>query len=111
MADDLSARVNDGLAGFDTTMGFRMVRATPDEVVVEYVVQEKHLQPYGIVHGGVWHVPPVDHLRTSGRWHAARHLVTSVLGDVVSRRHWIGFGHELCQIAHASALVSITARS
>jgi 1,4-dihydroxy-2-naphthoyl-CoA hydrolase len=53
MADDSSARMNDGLAGFDTAMGFRLVRATPEEVVVEYVVEDKHLQPYGIVHGGV----------------------------------------------------------
>ena len=34
-------------------MGVRMVRASRDEVVLEYDVDERHLQPYGIVHGGV----------------------------------------------------------
>ena len=39
--------------GFDTAMGFRYVRASADEVVVEYEIGPKHRQPYGIVHGGV----------------------------------------------------------
>ena len=40
-------------AGWDTAMGFRYLRATRDEVVVEYEVGAVHRQPYGIVHGGV----------------------------------------------------------
>jgi 1,4-dihydroxy-2-naphthoyl-CoA hydrolase len=39
--------------GFDAAMGFRYVFASRDQVVIEYDVEEKHLQPYGIVHGGV----------------------------------------------------------
>lgn len=39
--------------GFDQAMGFRFVSATRDEVVLEYEVSDAHLQPYGIVHGGV----------------------------------------------------------
>ncbi len=39
--------------GFDAAMGFRFVRASRDEVVVEYEIGEIHKQPYGIVHGGV----------------------------------------------------------
>ena len=34
-------------------MGVTFVRATPDEVVAEWTVGPQHLQPYGIVHGGV----------------------------------------------------------
>ena len=34
-------------------MGVRFVRATADEVVAELVVGPVHLQPLGIVHGGV----------------------------------------------------------
>lgn len=49
----LAQMVRDGLAGFDAAMGFRMVRASRDEVVLEYAVEERHQQPYGIVHGGV----------------------------------------------------------
>jgi uncharacterized protein (TIGR00369 family) len=41
------------MGGFNAAMGFRIVRASPDEVVAEYEVEDKHLQPYGIVHGGV----------------------------------------------------------
>jgi len=41
------------LCGFDEAMGIRVVEAGPDEVVLEYKVEERHLQPYGIVHGGV----------------------------------------------------------
>ena len=40
-------------AGWDGAMGFRYVRMTRDEVVVEYDVADIHKQPYGIVHGGV----------------------------------------------------------
>jgi 1,4-dihydroxy-2-naphthoyl-CoA hydrolase len=39
--------------GFDAAMGFRFVSATRDEVVIEYTVDERHHQGYGIVHGGV----------------------------------------------------------
>jgi len=40
-------------SGFDKAMGFRIVHATLDEVVLEYDIDERHHQPYGIVHGGV----------------------------------------------------------
>ncbi len=39
--------------GFDRSMGFHFVTVSADEVVIEYTVNEQHLQPYGIVHGGV----------------------------------------------------------
>ena len=39
--------------GFDAAMGFRPLRVSRDEVIIEYDVEAKHLQPYGIVHGGV----------------------------------------------------------
>jgi uncharacterized protein (TIGR00369 family) len=41
------------VAGWDAAMGLRYVRATRDEVVIEYDVAAIHRQPYGIVHGGV----------------------------------------------------------
>lgn len=41
------------LGGFDGTMGFNLVRATAEEVVIEYEIDDRHRQPYGIVHGGV----------------------------------------------------------
>ena len=41
------------MPGFDGAMGFDLLIATRDEVVVEYTIEDKHRQPYGIVHGGV----------------------------------------------------------
>jgi uncharacterized protein (TIGR00369 family) len=41
------------LSGLDTFMGFEMVSATDEEVIIEYEIGDIHRQPYGIVHGGV----------------------------------------------------------
>src|SRR3989442_9014221 len=53
MADDLGETMNKALGGWDDAMGIRFVSATRDEVVAEYVVDHRHLQLYGIVHGGM----------------------------------------------------------
>ena len=54
MQDDKTNRLQEQMrCGFDETMGFRLVHATLDEVILEYDIDERHHQPYGIVHGGV----------------------------------------------------------
>ena len=50
---DASAMLNANLGGWNAGMGLRFTRATTDEIVGELVVGPQHLQPYGIVHGGV----------------------------------------------------------
>jgi uncharacterized protein (TIGR00369 family) len=40
--------------GLLQALGFRPVRVTADEVVIEWDVADEHRQPYGIVHGGVY---------------------------------------------------------
>ena len=50
---DASAMLNGNLGGWNSAMGLRFTRATTDEIVGELVVGPQHLQPYGIVHGGV----------------------------------------------------------
>ncbi len=50
---EATSRPRDYVCGLDETMGFRFVSVSGDEVVLEYDVTERHLQPYGIVHGGV----------------------------------------------------------
>jgi 1,4-dihydroxy-2-naphthoyl-CoA hydrolase len=40
--------------GWNTAMGLRFVHASADEVVAELEVGPAHLQPQGIVHGGVY---------------------------------------------------------
>lgn len=53
MTTDFSAQLNGMLGGWNTAMGLRFVVATAEECVAELVVGPQHLQPYGIVHGGV----------------------------------------------------------
>ena len=40
-------------AGWATAMGLELVTITAQEVVIEWTVDDRHLQPFGIVHGGV----------------------------------------------------------
>ena len=51
--EDFAQMLNAQRDGWNTAMGVRYVRATRDEVVVEWEVGPQHLQAYGIVHGGV----------------------------------------------------------
>jgi len=53
------------MEGWDSAMGLRIVRASRDEVVAEYVVEPRHHQPYGIVHGGV-HCTAVETVCSTG---------------------------------------------
>jgi 1,4-dihydroxy-2-naphthoyl-CoA hydrolase len=39
--------------GLDKTLGFTYDELSGDRVVVSWTVDERHLQPYGLVHGGV----------------------------------------------------------
>jgi uncharacterized protein (TIGR00369 family) len=41
-------------AGLDEALGFAIDEAGPDRVVLSWTVGLQHLQPYGIVHGGVY---------------------------------------------------------
>ena len=54
LSADLAGELNASLAGWPAAMDLRFVLATADEVVVEWEVSAKHLQPHGIVHGGVY---------------------------------------------------------
>ena len=51
--DDLVAHFNANLGGFNRAMGLTFTRVAPDELTGELTVAEQHLQPYGVVHGGV----------------------------------------------------------
>ncbi len=50
---DFSAQLNGMLGGWNTGMGLTWIKATTEECIGELVVGPQHLQPYGIVHGGV----------------------------------------------------------
>jgi 1,4-dihydroxy-2-naphthoyl-CoA hydrolase len=51
--EDFASELNAVQDGWNAAMGLRFVRASEDEVIVEWDVASQHLQPYGIVHGGV----------------------------------------------------------
>ena len=51
---DFAPALNAHLAGWNFAMGIRLVRATADEVTAELEIDKRHLQAYGIVHGGVY---------------------------------------------------------
>lgn len=41
-------------SGFDQVVGIEYLTVSPDEVVLRLPIEPHLLQPYGIVHGGVW---------------------------------------------------------
>jgi 1,4-dihydroxy-2-naphthoyl-CoA hydrolase len=53
-AEDLADVLNASLDGWNQAMGIRFVTATADEVIAELEVGPQHLQPYGLVHGGLY---------------------------------------------------------
>lgn len=62
---DAAQWLNDNNMGWNAAMGLRFVRASADEVVAELEVGERHLQPYGVIHGGV-HAGVVETVCSTG---------------------------------------------
>ncbi|MDX2453054.1 PaaI family thioesterase [Desulfosarcina sp.] len=46
--------INANLGGFNNALGLQFTKADPDEYVAEMEITDRHLQPYGLVHGGVY---------------------------------------------------------
>jgi uncharacterized protein (TIGR00369 family) len=65
--------------GLDEFLGIRVVRCGPDEVVLEYDIDARHTQPYGIVHGGM-HCTVVESACSMGAAMAAAPRGQSVVG-------------------------------
>ena len=64
MSEEFVAKVN-AMPGWVKEMGIVILTATPEEVSCEWEVSEKHLQGYGIVHGGV-HCGVIETLASVG---------------------------------------------
>ena len=62
---DFADALNAQPGGWDQVLGLRYVRATRDEIVAEYVVDARHHQAYGIVHGGV-HCTVIESVCSAG---------------------------------------------
>ena len=51
---DLERALNEPLTGFDGLYGLELEAVSADEVRGRVRVDERHLQPFGLVHGGVY---------------------------------------------------------
>ena len=51
---DVSDAMNQMIDGWNKAMGLHFTHATTDRVVAELAIAPHHLQPYGLVHGGVY---------------------------------------------------------
>ena len=51
---DLTEYLNQNADGWVSANGLRFFKATREEVIAEMEIKPKHLQAYGIVHGGVY---------------------------------------------------------
>ena len=76
---DFAAALNASLDGWNAAMGLRFIRATGEEVVAELEIGPAHLQPYGIVHGGV-HSGIIETVTSTGAALAALPRGQSVVG-------------------------------
>ena len=55
VGEDFAAMLNDGAGPFERGLGLVITSATPDRVVGTVELQsDRHTQPWGIVHGGVY---------------------------------------------------------
>jgi 1,4-dihydroxy-2-naphthoyl-CoA hydrolase len=79
MAEDTLAFLNEHLGGYNKAMGLRLTRASADGVEAELAVGEQHLQPYGIVHGGV-HASIIESTCSTGAALHARQYGQTVVG-------------------------------
>lgn len=53
-ADQRTALINANLSGFDRVLGLRFENVGDDAIAATLEVEASHLQPYGLVHGGVY---------------------------------------------------------
>ena len=63
--EDVSEALNEGSTGWVRANGLKLTVATRDEVRGEMEITEQHLQPHGIVHGGV-HAAVIETLASIG---------------------------------------------
>lgn len=79
MTEDALPFLNEHLGGYNRAMGLRLTRADADGVEAELSVGEQHLQPYGLVHGGV-HAGIIETVCSTGAALHARQYGQSVVG-------------------------------
>jgi 1,4-dihydroxy-2-naphthoyl-CoA hydrolase len=61
----IASELNKVRVGWAAAMDLTFISASEDEISVEWTVAEQHLQPYGIVHGGV-HAGVIETICSTG---------------------------------------------
>jgi 1,4-dihydroxy-2-naphthoyl-CoA hydrolase len=79
VAEDFADQLNAIHEGWVDAMGMTITHATRDEVRAELTVGQRHLQGYGIVHGGV-HCGIIETLSSMGAYLFARERGQHVVG-------------------------------
>ena len=78
LPENVIETINANLGGFNNTVGLRFTKATPGEYVAEIDIDGRHLQPYGLVHGGVY-AAMIETLCSTGAaltvWEENKHTV------------------------------------
>jgi len=64
----------------DTFLGIEAQEAGPDRCVVHLEIDERHLQPYGIVHGGIYATMAESAASIGGAMHAAQSGMNGAVG-------------------------------
>jgi uncharacterized protein (TIGR00369 family) len=67
----VAGELNKLSGGWAQAMGIRFITVTDEEAIVEFSVGDQHLQPYGIVHGGV-HAGVIETICSMGAAFSAR---------------------------------------
>jgi uncharacterized protein (TIGR00369 family) len=76
---DYAAELNQHLGGWNTAMGLAFTHASAELVIGELTIAPHHLQPYGIVHGGV-HTGIIEAACSTGAAVAATRNGQTVVG-------------------------------
>jgi uncharacterized protein (TIGR00369 family) len=75
----LAASINERLTGLDHTLGLEILSASADRVEARLVIDARHLQIQGLVHGGVY-TSIVETLGSVGAWLAGGSETRPVVG-------------------------------
>lgn len=77
--ESLAASINQKLTGHDRALGLEIISASKERVEARLVIDERHLQLYGLVHGGVY-TSIVETLGSVGAWLSAGSETRPVVG-------------------------------
>ncbi|MCP3955548.1 MAG: PaaI family thioesterase [Desulfobacterales bacterium] len=78
LPENVIEMINLNLGGFNNALGLRFTNVTPNEYVAEIEISDQHLQPYGLVHGGLY-ASMIETLCSTGAaltvWEENKHTV------------------------------------